>query len=337
MTDTDATASAVNSDDRATAHLPRPASGWSALTDRVIVRVSGPGTEPFLQGQFSQNLTEVISSRSLRAAASTPKGRAYCLTRLVRDGDDILFDLPTALADPTMAHLKKYLMLFRGTTASQVPESRILGLFGTDTASVLAGDRISELTAPGDTLSTDYGRLIRVEPTSDGLARFELWALTAESPLSADSERPLADWHAAEIAAGIASLSSETQEQFVPQMLNWQHVGGVHFKKGCYTGQEVIARMHFLGQLKKSLFRFAVEQAPALPLPGSSLLSEDRSVGTVVNSVRYENGSVELLAVVRHDARLDDLHAEATPDQKLERRPLPYAVPEQNPPVKTDT
>ena len=119
-----------------------------------------------------------------------------------------------------------------------------------------------------------------------------------------------ADWQASEIAAGVASLTTATQESFVPQMLNWQHVGGVHFKKGCYTGQEVIARMHFLGQLKKSLFRFRIEQSEDLPTPGTALFAGERSVGEVVNAIKYRDGSVELLAVVRHDAAENTLHPE---------------------------
>ncbi|MBZ2167299.1 YgfZ/GcvT domain-containing protein [Marinobacter sp. F4216] len=331
MTDTQAPVSPT------TAQIPRPESGWAALTDRVIIRVSGTGTDPFLQGQFSQNLAEVVPGYSPRAAAANPKGRAYCLTRMVREGDDILLDLPAALADGTLAHLQKYLMLFRGTSASIESESRILGLFGTDAASVLAGDRLPELKAPGDTLEIKEGCLIRVEPTAEGLPRFELWCLTGAIEFANLQEHSLADWQATEVAAGVAILSPATQEEFVPQMLNWQHLGGVHFKKGCYTGQEVIARMHFLGQLKKSLFRFALNDAATAPTPGSALLAGDRSVGTVVNAIQYENGRCELLAVVRHDADVKALRAEDAPDHSLEPLPLPYAVTEQTPPARTDT
>jgi folate-binding Fe-S cluster repair protein YgfZ len=120
-------------------------------------------------------------------------------------------------------------------------------------------------------------------------------------------------------------------------MLNWQHVGGVHFKKGCYTGQEVIARMHFLGQLKKSLFRFRLEQAEDLPVPGSALLAGERSVGEVVNSVKYHDGSAELLAVVRHDAAENTLHPDGLPGGVLVPMPLPYSVPEREKSAQSDT
>ena len=98
------------------AHSQRFETGYAPLAHRVVVRISGPGAAKFVQGQFSQNVDEVIADQSLRAAACTPKGRAYCLTRLVRHQDDLLLDLDAALADATLTHLRKYLMLFRGTS-----------------------------------------------------------------------------------------------------------------------------------------------------------------------------------------------------------------------------
>ena len=89
---------------QALASLPRPASGWSPVSNRILVRISGPGTDKFLQGQFSQHLDEVVPGFSPRAAAATPKGRAYCLTRMVRAGDDVLIDLDADLAEAILWH-----------------------------------------------------------------------------------------------------------------------------------------------------------------------------------------------------------------------------------------
>lgn len=331
MTDTDSPVAAV-------ADFPLPESGWAVLDNRVVVRISGPGTDKFLQGQFSQNLDEVIPGRSPRAAAATPKGRAYCLTRMVRDGNDILMDFPSELADDTISHLRKYLMLFRGTTMEVVQEVRIVGILGNPLAESLAGDSLKSLEEPGDSIALRDGVLVKTQPTAEGTARFEFWQ-TEESDvaLPASDRMPATDWQASEIAAGVASLTAATQESFVPQMLNWQHVGGVHFKKGCYTGQEVIARMHFLGQLKKSLFRFRTDQAEELPTPGSALFAGERSVGEVVNSVKYHDGSVELLAVLRHDAAEKNLHPDGLPEVVLEPMPLPYPVPEREKSAQSDT
>lgn len=338
MTDTDNPVSAAtdSANELADTHLPE--TGWAELTNRVLVRISGSGVDKFLQGQFSQHLDEVVTGHSPRAAAATPKGRAYCLTRMVRDEGDILMDLDSDLAESTLTHLRKYLMLFRGTSADVMDEGRVIGLLGTSVAETLAGQGLSGLEQPGDTLKLAQGHLIRVEPTAEGQSRFELWQTGEAKPeLDRKTEVPMADWHASEIAAGIASLTEATKEAFVPQMLNWQHVGGVHFKKGCYTGQEVIARMHFLGQLKKSLYRFRLEKADGSPEPGTSVLSGERAVGTVVRAVKFHNGACELLAVVRHDAADACLTIDGMPNQSLSRLPLPYAVPEREKSPQTDT
>ncbi|WP_298449915.1 folate-binding protein [uncultured Marinobacter sp.] len=313
----------------ACAERPLPESGHIQLTNRVLVRISGPGTDKFLQGQLSQNLGDVKAGASPRAAGATPKGRAYCLTRLVRDGDDVLMDLPSELAEATMAHLRKYMMLFRGTTMTEHTDGRITGLLGTDAASRLAGGQLNRLEAAGDTLALDCGLLIRTESTADGVSRYELWQASASDvDLGNIPEKTLSDWQASEVAAGVPMLNTVSSDAYVPQMLNWQHLGGVHFKKGCYTGQEIIARMHFLGQLKKSLFRFRIAQASSLPVPGTSIMAGERSVGEIVNAVGFTDGSCELLAVIRHDAANSELLAEGLPQAVLEQRPLPYSVTE---------
>ncbi len=319
MTDTDTAAP----EQPETASLPLPDRGYTKLRDRILVQVSGPGTDKFLQGQFSQHLDEVTSDRALRAAASNPKGRAYCLTRLARDGESVILDLPAALAEQTLNQLRKYLMLFRGTTMETLDQGMIWGILGQETARAAADRDVSGLQAAGDVLGTDSGLLIRVESDDRGIERYELWQTSGDRPdFGAAPELSLADWQATEIAAGVPALDEAAWEAFVPQMLNLQHLGGIHFKKGCYTGQEVIARMHFLGQLKKSLFRF---RSSGDVTAGADVKLGDRTVGTVVNRVPFSDGSVELLAVVRHDSADQPLTADGN---ALTVLPLPYAVPE---------
>ncbi|TNE75049.1 MAG: folate-binding protein [Gammaproteobacteria bacterium] len=315
------------------ASSPSPTSGWARVTNQVIVRVTGPGTNQFLQGQFSQHLDEVVTGHSPRAAASNPKGRAYCLTRLVRDGDDVLMTLDSGLADTILKQLRKYLMLFRGTSADLLESGRVYGILGTDGTS-LAADGLEQ---PGDTRAVENGYLVRVEPTADGTQRFELWQTQdGNNTLKPEHEIPLADWLASEIEAGVPSLTDTTLESYVPQMLNWHRLGGVHFKKGCYTGQEIIARMHFLGQLKKSLYRLSIDNSETAPKPGTRILSGERAVGDVVNAIRYTDGHVELLAVIRHDAASGDLSIEDS-GAILNPRPLPYSVPEREDQASPDT
>ncbi|MDX1634038.1 MAG: folate-binding protein [Marinobacter sp.] len=329
----------MSSAQQANARSPLAASGWTVIGDRQLVRVSGTGADKFLHGQFSQNLSDVTAAYSPRAAACNPKGRAYALVRLVRDGDDLLFDLSATMADETLAHLNKYRMLFRGTTMAVEPEARILGILGQELAESLCRGASQSLDRPGATAGIGRHRLVRTEDTAEGLARYELWQIgplsgELEQVLSAAPELDLIDWRASEIAAGVPALTPETRDHFVPQMLNWQHLQGIHFKKGCYTGQEVIARMHFLGQLKKSLYRLGLDSADVPPQPGEPVHGGERNAGELVNAVRYEDGRVECLAVLRHDSADAELTVGASRARVL---PLPYRVPERENRPAADT
>jgi folate-binding protein YgfZ len=324
----------------AQAQHPLPDRGWATISSQTLVRVSGSGTDKFLQGQFSQDLKEVRPDNSPRAAACTPKGRAYALVRMVRQGEDVLFDLPNELAEQTTTHLKKFLMLFRGTTMATESDACLIGILGHDIADSLLAGASDRLNQPGRTEQIGNHRLIRTQDTAEGTPRYEFWQLGAletdqKAAFDAASQANETDWQASEIAAGVPSLTPGTRESFVPQMLNWQHLQGVHFKKGCYTGQEVIARMHFLGQLKKSLFRLQIESVDVPPAPAEPVLVDERPVGEVVNAVQYTDGSVQALAVLRHDSIGKNLLLgnDRHPATLL---PLPYTVSEREI-VTTDT
>lgn len=321
---------------------PLPGSARVDLTDQVIIRVSGAGTDKFLQGQFSQQLADVTEEFSPRAAAATPKGRAYCLSRMVREGEDILMAWPESLAEETLERLRKYLMLFRGTSMNAEPESRVTGLLGASSADALVSGASETLRKDGDSLPIKGGHLVRAMDTGEGLARFELWRTgtldsDAQAALDALPIDSLATWQASEIAAGVASLTRASLESYVPQMLNWQHLGGVHFKKGCYTGQEVIARMHFLGQLKKSLFRFSLTPEGLPVQPGTALMLNERNIGEVVNAIDLDNGVCEILAVVRHDAADAGVRLKELPEIELTPLQLPYSVTEREAQSNSDT
>ncbi len=300
------------------------------LENLVVVRVSGPSARQFLHGQLSQSLDEVSDIHSPRAAACNPKGRTYLLTRLVRHDDDFLMALPLSLAEANIAHLKKYLMLFRGTTMAIVDDAEVIGIIGQHP---FGADAEFPLDEPGATRKLESHRLIRTQDTAEGTPRFELWRVgllssDLESALSSSHQASEADWQATEIAAGVASLTPETQDAYIPQMLNWQHVDGIHFKKGCYTGQEVIARMHFLGQLKKSLFRLRAVDLQTNPEPGQAILADNKPVGHIINASLLDDGSAEFLAVLRHDVTDKPLLLDSDLPVRVTIEDLPYTVSE---------
>lgn len=307
------------------AHKPLPRPAAISLTDRAVIRVSGAQADTFLQGQFSQNLADVTEAFSPRAAACNPKGRAYCLTRLVRDGEDVLLDLPVESADAITGHLRKYLMLFRGTTMAVEESARITGLLGDEIADRLYPAAAQQLLRPGDSVKTASGHLIRTENTADGLARYEFWQTrrSDSSPLDTATGGSLADWYGSEIAAGVARLTLASHDAYVPQMLNWQHVGGIHFKKGCYTGQEVVARAHFRGQVKRRLMRGQLDGS-VLPEIGSPVLdTNDKAVGEVITTELDAYDQAEVLVVLSTKEDIGPLNVAG---QKLKLLQLPYPI-----------
>ncbi|MGP4843568.1 CAF17-like 4Fe-4S cluster assembly/insertion protein YgfZ [Marinobacter sp. 1Y8] len=316
------------------AHHISPESGIVELPGTVLFRVSGKDPRKFLHGQLTQSLDEVTASQSRRAAGCNPKGRAYALMLLADVNGDIVLSLPRSIASDVASHLQKFLMLFRGTTMEEISGARVFGIRGDELVAQLS-DKAATLAAPGDSLSLPSGKLIRVMPTAEGCPRYEYWQLEPSDALRDDIVQDKAalnesDWRAGNIAAGIPELEPAIASQYVPQMLNWQHLEGIHFKKGCYTGQEVIARMHYLGQLKKSVFRLKLEGVSSAPAAGTAVVAGEKNVGEVVNSVMFDNGDCEVLAVVKHAALASRPWMLEGSDQAFTPMPLPYTVPEQS-------
>lgn len=309
------------------ASASRPREAVARVQNARLYRVSGKDPHKFLHGQLSQSLDDIKPDTSRRAAACNPKGRAYALPLLADYEGDIVLSLPLSIADEVTGQLNKFLMLFRGTEMKPLEQAHLYGLWGEATAEALAPEA-KDLKLPGDSLTLAGGKLIRVQDTAEGVARYAYWQIDDSAPIPEGSQATEADWAAAEISAGLAELSPKTMSEYVPQMLNLQHVDGIHFKKGCYTGQEVIARMHYLGQLKKSLFRLSVPIDQAIEV-GTRVIANDKAVGEVINSIGFDDGHQEVLAVVKHAALpASGWHIEGF-EQSLERLPMSYKVPEQ--------
>ena len=165
-----------------------------------------------------------------------------------------------------------------------------------------------------------------VERTALRLRRYVLRSKVAIGEVQEVPELPEshayreAGWRLAGIRAGLPQVYPETHEAFVAQMLNLDLLGGVSFDKGCYTGQEIIARTHFRGAIKRRMFRFASSSPP--PVPGARILVGEQHAGDVVDAAATKEGS-ELLAVITLAQQDAALELEGLPLRKL---PLPYAI-----------
>jgi len=299
------------------------------LTRYSIVRVSGADAETFLQGQFSCDVKEVTLEQSRLGTANTPKGRAYVTFRIAKLEDDYLIRLPSELAQDFVARLGKYIV-FSKAEISIDEQWCVLGVVGdTEVSKIQAHFKV--LPAEVDGTTTENDKVIIKVPSST-TPRYEIWCNQnfSQSLLEKNTEQASTqtDWDWLEIIEGIAEVFTQTQESFVPQMLNLQHLNAVSFKKGCYTGQEIIARMKYLGKLKKATFLLSISPAVELQ-PGTTVFESgsDKRRGTIVRTATSEaNNTTLALAVLDIESVKSELEFSFSENSNIpvKRLSLPY-------------
>lgn len=295
------------------------------LTHERVLAVRGTDAKKFLQGQLTCNLDYLDDGSSSLGARCTPKGRMISSFRIVKDGDGYLLAMANDLLDAQMADLKKY-GVFSKVVITEETEWTRFGIYASATS---VTEALPDFLADAGSTAVIGDRLYL---TLDG-HRGEVWVRGADADAVATdisqriSEATLNDWLLAQIRAGVGQVFGETRELFIPQMINLQAVGGVSFKKGCYTGQEIVARMQYLGKLKRRLYRLSTD-TNVTALPGTPLFSpvHGSSVGEVVLSAATREG-VELLAVLQDDAAQNgDVHLFEPEGTALNLLELPYTL-----------
>lgn len=233
----------------ATVQFPASASPPACLlTDLGVIAVRGLDARKFLNGQLSQDVLGLSADRVELAGLHNPQGRVLAVLRLVPLGSsDVLCVLPRALIDDTLATLRKFLLRARATISDESAAWQIEGLGGDESLP----DVVGAARRDGDCVlwrhATD-GRVLRL-----CAADASTMAKTSATPADPGS---VETWRLADIAAGLPQVTPATRGEFVAQMLNLDVLGGISFNKGCYTGQEVIARAHYRGRVKRRAQRF---------------------------------------------------------------------------------
>ncbi|MGY2252874.1 CAF17-like 4Fe-4S cluster assembly/insertion protein YgfZ [Pseudomonas reactans] len=296
------------------------------LSHEGVLAVRGADAAKFLQGQLTCNLNYLSDTQASLGARCTQKGRMQSSFRILLQGDGVLLAMATDLLEPQLADLKKYAVFSKSKLTDESAAWVRFGLVNADTALASLG-----LELPADTDSVarnDTLIAIRISPD-----RAELWVPAEQGDavrgqLAATLEQAdLNEWLLGQIRAGIGQVMPQTRELFIPQMLNLQAVGGVSFKKGCYTGQEIVARMQYLGKLKRRLYRLSLD-APELPEPGTPLFSpsHNSAIGEVVIAAKAGE-SIELLAVLQAEAAdSGDVHVGTLEGPGLQLLDLPYTL-----------
>ena len=299
---------------------------YCILSHEGVLAVRGPDANKFLQGQVTCNLNYLSDSYSSLGARCTPKGRMQSSFRILSVSDGYLLAMASDLLDAQLTDLKKYAVFSKSKLTDESQDWLRIGLNGADDILRSLG---LELAATADSVAhRDDLLALRL---SDG--RAELWipadqATAVQAQVASQlPEAPLNDWLLAQVRAGIGQVVGSTRELFIPQMINLQAVGGVSFKKGCYTGQEIVARMQYLGKLKRRLYRLALHDSQ-VPEPATLLFSPTHtsSVGEVVLAASTPDG-VELLAVLQDEAALNGvIHLGSAEGRTLSVLDLPYTL-----------
>jgi folate-binding protein YgfZ len=294
--------------------------------------VEGGDAESFVQSQFTNDVSALDHSHSQLHGYCNPKGRLLCIMRLVRHNDGFLLQLPTALCQAIVERLRKYVLRAK-VSLNRAEHWAGIGVAGHPAAAAL-------IQHVGPLPDTDNGYLRRGALCVYGLPgpvpRFQVIGPMSElQPLWDALSEPLEPqqawaWSRLDIDAGIPQILPPTSEAFVPQMVNLDLVGGVSFQKGCYPGQEIVARMHYLGKLKQRMIRAQVTTTAA-PGPGDKVYAREhgeQSAGTLVDAQPSGPERFNVLAVVQLTAyRTGKLSLNDPNGPVLEPRPLPYDVP----------
>ena len=283
------------------------------LAELGAVRVQGADAVRFLQGQLSNDVALLAPESLLLAGLHNPQGRVIAVLRLMAVGqDDILAVLPRELAAPVALRLAKYVLRAKAKVTDASAEWMFSGVVARDPpASATLAARVSNGTDRWLIASPADGAV--PEPDSDGVLK----------------------WRALDIAAGIPEVYAATSEQFVAQMLNLDVMGAISFTKGCYTGQEVIARAHYRGRVKRRMQRFRTGASAQLASGDSGKLRDGRSF-RIVEAVTLTDGRCEFLAVApltQGEEEPGDAPASAAPVASevapidAEQLTLPYELP----------
>jgi folate-binding protein YgfZ len=298
-----------------------------------VISAHGKDATAFLQGQFSNDINAVDHGHSQLSAYCTPKGRILGVFRLFRRGDTFYLRLPREIIEELLQRLRRYVLRAEVTLEDATDNFIRIGITGKDAAGELAGALGALPEQPGEVIHTQDLSVLRVPGIHP---RFEVYALSfAAAKRLWDTLNvrgaPVgrAAWQLTEILAGLPNVYASTTEQFIPQMLNLQLIDGVNFRKGCYPGQEIVARTQYLGALKRRMYagRIATDTPP---LPGDSLYTatdSTQATGHLVDAQPHPDGGYAALAVLQiAAAEAGDLHLASSDGPAFSLEALPYPV-----------
>jgi len=301
------------------------------LSQYGTIRVSGEEAQKFLQNLLSNDISAVNAGTAQLSSFNSPKGRMLATFTVWQSGGGYLLQLPLSLAAAMHKKLSMFVLRSKVKISNASDETICLGLAGKDASMLIKNLWNSAPESDWSVLQKDGYCVLRLSAdryliSTTVSQATELWGKLNKHAKKSSS----ACWDWLTIRAGIPVVTPATQELFVLQMANLDVLGGVSFKKGCYPGQEIVARTHYLGKQKRRMFLAHID-SDITPVAGNELFSPDmpdQPCGTVINACMAPGGGYDLLAVIQiasHEAnRVHLISAQGSPLKFLQ---LPYPLP----------
>jgi hypothetical protein len=291
------------------------------LSYNALLTVKGDDAAEFLHAQFTNDVESLAAGHAQWSGWCTAKGRLLATFLLVRRADGFLIMLPAEIAGPFARRLSMFVLRSKVTIADVSDAYGCIGIAGDGGAQVV-GARWGKVPGPMScvekdgsiAIALDSQRFVAIVPAASARA-------TLDELAKGTSHGDRDQWEWAAIQAGVPTIVAATQEAFVPQMANFDLVGGVSFKKGCYPGQEIVARTQYRGILKRRM-ALAHIAGSERPQPGQSVYSAafgDQAAGTIVNVAPSPGGGFDALVVAQIESlKGQDLRWKALDGPRME-------------------
>jgi len=305
-----------------------PSAFATDLSDNALIAFAGDDARAFLQGQFTNDVEALAVGEAQWGGWCTPKGRLVATFLLVRRANGFLLMLPAEIAAAFAKRLGMFVLRSKVKIVDASGDFGRIGIAG-DGAASLVRNRWGEVPAPMRAIEKDGATCVAIDE-----ARFVAFVPAASAgatldALAAESSGGSRDqWAWAMIQAGVPVVVAATQEAFVPQMANFDLVGGVSFKKGCYPGQEIVARTQYRGILKRRM-ALAHIAGGERPQPGQAVYSKEfgeQAAGTIVNAAPSPGGGFDALVIAQIESLRGELHWKSLDGPAMEVRKVPSAA-----------
>ena len=319
--------------------LTQPAQYSTDLTKLTLAnlghlacyKVSGEDATEFLQGQFSNDINNVTEVKAQLTSYCTPKGRMLATLYVCQFQDSYILLLSADIAEEVIKRLQMYVMRSK-VEISAAENISLIGICHDPSSSFTQAIKLTSPKENYECSTSDSAICINIPGIQPRYLLVSFASLeNTFAELSSDEYQIFSNeyWRWLDILSGIPTINEYTQEAFVPQMANLELIDGVSFSKGCYPGQEIVARLHYIGNANRRMFRVSFEDADRVS-DGDDIFtaSGNQSIGKILSVIHHDNNSADALAVIRLEAvKENKLAVGSSTGSPLELKELPYEVP----------